>query len=208
MGGISAEAAVTRQVNQDKPSKKKKSSSFQEIIREAQEAEQFRTFHGFQTPIGHGGRSSYGPYHFNSGSLSNGVIHASNGTLTLVGYNSTLGTVIVSGGGIIGSSTSVNVLGAGTLTLSGTNLSELSNPSNVLTVSNSSSATWSSSNLTITGWNGNGLVNYGNGDSPVSQLSLIQFINPSSGSYFYAVPEPSVALLGTTAALFLVRRRR
>ncbi|HVJ46780.1 MAG TPA: hypothetical protein VM511_10370, partial [Luteolibacter sp.] len=167
-----------------------------------------RTFHGFQTSIGHGGRSPYGSNHFSSSSLTNGVIHGSNGTLTLGGYNASSVTLIASGNGIIGSST---IGFSETLNLGGTNTTGQSNPSNVLTFSNSSSVTWGNSTLTITGWNANGLVTFGNSVLPGSQLSQIQFVNPNPITHTFSletVPEPSVALLGTTAALFLVRRRR
>lgn len=207
MTAISAEAAVTRQVKQEKPAKKKRSSSLQEIIHEALEADRYRTFHGFQTSIGHGGFKPYG-----SNPYSNGVIHNGSATWTLAGHHSSSGTLVVNAGSILGSSTSLEVAGAGTLTLSGTNTIDPSNPSSVLTFSNSSSLTWSNT-LPIIGWNGSVFVAniYGSNSLSGTQLSQIQFIdpnNPSGGLYLIIVPEPSTALLGASAALLLFRRRR
>lgn len=80
---LSADAAVTQQVKNDKPAKKKKATPLTEIIREALEADRSRTFHDFQGMSGFHGIGSMGV----SGS-SRSVIGTMGGSITVNFANS------------------------------------------------------------------------------------------------------------------------
>lgn len=237
LAAIPSEAAVTRQAKGDKPAKKKKSTSLQEIIEDALEADHFRTLRGFAPAVGHSAAqsgSTYDSFH-SGGSVSYGSLGTVRGTSIHSGSTLTLsgttysGTVEVSGIGSLAygegrypnysTGTAPLAVHPGQSVLftsegfAGSHSLNIVSASNLLMFSNSSAASWSG-NLAITGWTGEDFAVFGNDSLSATQLARIQFTDYSGLTILSAeslpnpIPEPSTTALGTVAVLALLRRRR
>ncbi len=128
------------------------------------------------------------------------------GILQMAGFDDALGALTVTGADAI-----LNLAGGET----------------IVTFANSSSTTWTGV-LSITGWNGLGTgggteqVNFASAGLTGSQVGAVTFLNPegfAAGIYSAKfvgselvpdalIPEPSIALLGLSGGLLLIRRRR